>query len=60
MTWQERELRNVLVKPLMLLLILIPVGIFAGGLQQLNALFCPVPKCSETVRLGWGERCTAL
>lgn len=40
---RQRWLRRVLlVRPLALgLLLLVPVGIFAGGLQQLNSLLCP-------------------
>lgn len=45
LTWQQRDLRAFLTRPLMALLILIPVGIFAGGLQQLDYLFCPTHKC---------------
>jgi hypothetical protein len=41
MHWRQRDWRGWLVKPLLLLLICIPVGIFTGGLQQLDFLFCP-------------------
>ncbi len=39
---RERRLRRAAVLPLVVaLLLLVPVGLFSGGLQQLNALLCP-------------------
>ncbi len=34
-SWRERDWRTMLVRPLVLLVVLFPVGIFTGGLMQL-------------------------
>jgi hypothetical protein len=51
MTWRGRELRKSLVTPLLLLVVLVPVSIFAGGLQQLNAAACPLLQCTFTYKV---------
>lgn len=47
MTFRERDWRSMLVKPMVAILVLIPVGIFTGGLQQLDYVFCPAHRCAE-------------
>ncbi|GLC55507.1 hypothetical protein PLESTB_000995000 [Pleodorina starrii] len=43
----QRSRRTALVTPLLAaLLLLVPVGLFSGGLQQLNHLLCPPPSPS--------------
>lgn len=39
------QMRAWLLWPIMMALVLIPVGIFAGGLQQLDYALCPPHTC---------------
>ncbi len=47
--YRSRDLRRNLTRPLTLWTVLFPIGIFAGGLVQLDYLLCPEHKCGELV-----------
>lgn len=50
---RERALRRVVVLPLVVaLLLVVPVGLFSGGLQQLNALLCPAASALAASEAG--------
>ena len=48
LSYSEREARSWIFTPLMLLLIAFPIGVFTGGMQQLNFLLCPNVACQTT------------
>lgn len=43
--YRSRDLRRNLTRPLSILVVLFPIGIFTGGLMQLDYLLCPQHKC---------------
>ncbi|KAG2443726.1 hypothetical protein HXX76_002072 [Chlamydomonas incerta] len=58
--YRSRDLRRNLTRPLTLLVVLFPIGIFTGGLMQLDYLLCPKHKCDElkeTDPNAWQEQC---
>ncbi|KAG2438979.1 hypothetical protein HYH02_010771 [Chlamydomonas schloesseri] len=58
--YRSRDLRRNLTRPLTMLVVLFPIGIFTGGLMQLDYLLCPEHKCEslkETDPTAWEEQC---
>ncbi|PNW73839.1 hypothetical protein CHLRE_13g574850v5 [Chlamydomonas reinhardtii] len=58
--YRSRDLRRNLTRPLSILVVLFPIGIFTGGLMQLDYLLCPQHKCDElkqTDPTAWEEQC---
>ncbi len=68
MSWRERELREILVLPIIVLIMLVPVGAFSGApAHLLNPLICTVfgiwvqsdRECTSMLSaLVWLMRCT--
>eukprot|EP00798_Chlamydomonas_sp_ICE-L_P017208 gene17208-23528_t len=47
LNYRQRDWRHNLVRPLILIVLLLPVGIFTSGMQQLDFVFCPVHRCAN-------------
>ncbi len=41
LNYKQRDFRSWVCKPLLVVLVLFPIGVFAGGLTQLDFLLCP-------------------
>jgi len=52
-TWVEKDIRRVLVFPFVLVLILLPIGIFAGSLSVFNSYLCQQDKDDTPRRDQW-------
>ena len=48
MSWRERELREIVVLPIIVLIMLVPVGAFSGAATRPQELIC-VPRCTISV-----------
>ncbi|GLI62080.1 hypothetical protein VaNZ11_004639 [Volvox africanus] len=44
--FRGRDLRRNLMRPLVVLMVVFPIGIFTGGLAQLDYLLCPSHNCA--------------
>ncbi|GIL51096.1 hypothetical protein Vafri_7150 [Volvox africanus] len=45
--FRGRDLRRNLIRPLVVLMVAFPIGIFTGGLTQLDYLLCPLHRCAS-------------
>eukprot|EP00884_Botryococcus_braunii_P001498 jgi/Botrbrau1/11349/Bobra.0038s0106.1 len=53
MSYHERELREVLVLPLKVAVVLLPIGVFAGVVTQVNQILCGIPEAKNYCNSRW-------
>eukprot|EP00798_Chlamydomonas_sp_ICE-L_P014458 gene14458-20470_t len=54
MSYKQKDFRGWFLKPLLVIIILIPIGIFSGALMQLDFLLCPT---RTTDKQSWAWYC---